>query len=128
MTSPPLSGSSILVVEGKDRAAWDVRSALVKLGAKVHVVNNAEVGLMIARRKRLHGAILDCVSHGASLPLCTELALAGVPFMFYGGATDEAADDAADSITDLISVEQCNAVFSRRLHTLGSGEDWHRVY
>lgn len=125
-TSLPLTGSSILVVEGKDRAAWDVRSALVKLGAKVHVVNNAEAGLMIARRKRLHGAILDCVNHGASLPLCTELALGGVPFMFYGGGPEPAAD-VADSMSDLISIDNCDAVFARRLHSIGSGEDWHRV-
>lgn len=127
MTSPPLSGSSILVVEGKDRTASEVRSALVKLGAKVHVVSNAEVGLMIARRKRLHGAILDCVTHGASLPLCTELALAGVPFMFYGGTSNAAADCAAENISDLIAIEKSSVVFARRLQALGGGKDWHRV-
>jgi hypothetical protein len=98
---------------------------LIELGAVVHVVGNAEAGMMIARRKRLHGAILDCVKHGASLPLCTELALSGVPFMFYGGISDAAAADAAASISELIVSDRSGAR-PARLHSFGSGDDCHQ--
>jgi DNA-binding NtrC family response regulator len=126
MRSPPLSKSSILVVEGKDRAASDVRSALMRLGAQVHVVGNADAGLMIVNRKRLHGAIIDCVTDSAALPLSTELTLSGVPYMFYGGRSSAAADDAAAGIAKLVAFDFDGAVPARRLPTTGSG-DWRAL-
>lgn len=127
MTIPALFGLSILVVEGKQSIASDLRSELIKLGANVHVVGNVETGIMIARRKRLHGAILDCITHGASLPLCAELSANRVPFMFYGGFTGNGADETATCLVELISIEQGKPARERRLQTNGSGEDWHRM-
>jgi DNA-binding response OmpR family regulator len=124
MSSPPLAGLSVLVVEGRNSEFSDLRSSLIKLGANVHVVSNIDRGLMIASRKRLDGAILDCVSHGASLTLCTQLALCGVPFMFYGGHARGASDEAAASLADLISIDDKHHA-RRRRQFLGSGEDRH---
>jgi hypothetical protein len=98
----------------------------MRLGAQVHVVGNADAGLMIVNRKRVHGAIIDCVSNGAALPLCTELALSGVPFMFYGGHTNAAADDAAASIAELLSFDIAGAEPAHRLQPSGSG-DWRAL-
>lgn len=123
METPPLFGLSILVVEGKNNAASDLRSSLIALGAGVHVVSNAEAGAMIVRRKRLHGAILDCVSQGASQSLCAELSRGNVPFMFYGGIAGSSADEAASCISDLISIENSRSPPKRRLPFHGSGED-----
>jgi hypothetical protein len=123
MSTPPLSGLSILVVEGKNNTASDLRSSLIALGAGVHVVSNAKAGAMIARRKRLHGAILDCVSQGASQSLCVELSRGNVPFMFYGGIAGSSADEAASCISDLISIENSRSPQKRRLPFHGSGED-----
>lgn len=99
----------------------------MELGATVHVVRTAAAGLMIAKRKRLHGAILDCVTHGASLPLCTELALSGVPFMFYGGLNQSAAVDAADTISELISIDHRRTLHAGELQAHGSGGDCHQA-
>lgn len=125
MPTSPLSGLSILVVEGDNGKASDLRTALIKLGAKVHVVANANTGLMISTRKRIHGAILDCVGNGISLPLCTQLAKNTVPFMFIDGAADRGADEAATCMADLISVETHRSPAERRRNLFGSGDDRH---
>lgn len=127
MTTPPLSGLSVLVVDGKNSAGSDLRSALIGLGANVHVVGSVEAGLLFASRKRLHGAILDCLSHGASLRLCAQLAMNHVPFMFYGGIAGRGSDEAADCIAELISLEARRAPQRRQLQFLGSGEDRHQL-
>lgn len=127
MTTPPLSGLSILVVEGKNCEGSDLRSSLIKLGANVHVVRNVETGLLVATRKRIHGAILDCVSHGASLPLCTQLAVSRVPFMFYGGHMGDAAGDEANHIADLISNQSRRDAAERHLRLHGSGDDRYQA-
>ncbi|MDO9382370.1 MAG: hypothetical protein Q7T86_05845 [Hyphomicrobiaceae bacterium] len=127
MATPPLSGMSILVVEGKNNTASDLRSSLIALGAGVHVVSNAEAGVMIARRKRLHGAVLDCVSQGASQSLCVELSQGNVPFMFYGGIAGSSADEAASCISELISIENSRSPQKRRLPFHGSGEDQYQA-
>lgn len=125
MTKPPLSGLSILVVEGKNCEGSNLRSSLIKLGANVHVVRNVQTGLMVATRKRIHGAILDCVSNGAFMPLCTQLAMSSVPFMFYGGESRTAGDDEACSIAELIAIQsRRDAVrLERRVQHHGSGDD-----
>jgi len=128
MKPPILSGLSILVVAGNDSDASDVRSSLIKLGANVHVVANAHAGLMIATRKRLHGAILDCISHGASLPLCTHLSKSAVPFMFYGGVVGSSSDDAASCMVDLISVEAQRHRPELHRPSYGSGDDRHLTF
>lgn len=127
MTSPPLSGLSILVIEGKASTATDLRTALMRLGATVHVVSTVDAGLMIASRKRLHGAILDCISHGASLPLCGDLALRRVPFMFYGGVAGQDGNEAAACMVDLVAIEQRRLPDDRKYHAFGSGEGWQHV-
>jgi hypothetical protein len=124
MTPPPLSGLSILVVEGKNSEASDLRSSLIKLGANVHVVRNVTTGMMVATRKRLHGAILDCVSHGVSLPLCTQLSANDVPFMFFGGMAMGAASEEAACIAELIAIQsRRQAAEQRRRKSIGSGDD-----
>jgi hypothetical protein len=127
MPTTPLSGSSILVIEGKASSAIELRTALIRFGANVHVVRTIEAGLMIASRKRLHGAILDCVSHGASLALCGDLALRRIPFMFYGGVAGRDGDEAAACMIDLIAAESQRNLQDREPHTFGSGDDWHHV-
>jgi hypothetical protein len=129
MTTLPLSGLSILVVEGKNCEASDLRSSLIRLGANVHVVRNVHTGLMVATRKRIHGAVLDCVSHGASLPLCAQLAINRVPFMFYGGTVGKAADDEASCIAELIAIQERRdgAQPARRLQFHGSGDDRYQT-
>ncbi len=128
MTTLPLFGLSILVVEGKNREAFDLRSSLIKLGANVHVVRNVHSGLMVATRKRIHGAILDCVSHGASMPLCAQLAGSHVPFMFYGGVSN-GADDDARCIAELIAIQsrRNEAKSASRLQRNGSGDDRYQT-
>lgn len=124
MTSPTLSGMSVLVVEGQDSGTSGLRSSLIDLGANVHVVSSIDRGLMIASRKKLHGAILDCVSHGASFTLCAQLAANDVPFMFYGGVAGRDADEAASCMVDLIGIQKTRAS-PRRKSFVGSGEDRH---
>jgi hypothetical protein len=125
MQSPPLSGLSILVVEGNNGVASDLRTSLIELGAKVHVVANAHAGFMISMRKRIDGAILDCVNHGASLHLCTQLAKNAVPFMYYGGDEGRASQQAASYMADLVSIETSLPLIERRRNLLGSGADRH---
>jgi len=127
MTSPPLSGHSILVIEGKASTAADLRTALIRLGAIVHVVGTIDAGLMIASRKRLHGAILDCVNHGACLSLCGDLAMRRVPFMFYGGVAGQDGDEAAACMVDLVAIEKRRLPDDRKIHSFGSGEGWQHV-
>ncbi len=50
----------------------------------VHVVGNVNAALMIARSKRLSGAIIDRNSLQAARPLCAELTKANVPYLFHG--------------------------------------------
>lgn len=99
-----LSGRSVLVVEGKSDEGTKLRSSLVRLGAAVHVVGNVHTAMMLMKRKRIDGAILDCVEHGASLPLCSQLAELNVPFMYYGGVLGGGTDDTAGCMAELISV------------------------
>lgn len=124
----PLLGTSILVIEGKATTAADLRHALIRLGAIVHVVSTIHAGLMIASRKRLHGAVLDCISHGAGLSLCAELAVRRVPFMFYGGILGQDGDETASCMADLIAIDARKAPDERKtIKAFGSGEDWHQV-
>lgn len=128
MAKLPLSGQSILVIEGSVSSAVDLRIALMRRGAIVHVVSTVHAGLMIASRKQLDGAILDCVSHGPSLPLCRELSAQGIPFMFYGGIAGQDGDEAASCMAELVATERRKSVEERsRRRTFGSGEDWHHV-
>lgn len=122
MPTSPLSGLSILVVEGNNGVSPDLRTALINLGATVHVVANARAGLMISARKRIDGALLDC-GHGASLSLCTQLAKNAVPFMFYGGVAGRDSVEAASCMADLVSVETHRSPAERRRNLLGSGDD-----
>lgn len=104
MNPHTLNGRSVLVVEGKSEEGTKLRLSLIQLGAAVHVVGNVHTAMMLMKRKRIDGAILDCIEHGASLPLCSQLAELNVPFMYYGGVLGGGTEETADCMAELISV------------------------
>lgn len=53
MTTLPLSGLSVLIVDGESLSAADISGRLLAQGARVHVVANAARALAVVQAKRL---------------------------------------------------------------------------
>jgi hypothetical protein len=84
--------TSVLIVEGNTLPGAEYRSALQGADVNVHVVNNVKAALLIARSKRLSGAIIDRDALDVARPLCAELTKRKVPYLFHGPLSGNTAD------------------------------------
>ena len=86
MTTRPLDGRSILVVEDEPLIALDIVDALEKAGAAVLTMDTLKHALIAAERPGITGAIVDrLMKDGDATPLCERLNERGIPFLIYSG-------------------------------------------
>jgi PleD family two-component response regulator len=90
MTNPQsLTGCSVLIVDGRSLSAADMSNRLTALGAKVHVVPNAQCAMAFTRTKRLDIALIGYRPEECSTELKRSLDLHGVPYIMCASATKQ---------------------------------------
>ena len=105
MSTPPLHGYSVLIVDGRSLSAADISTRLTKLGAKVHVVANPTSAQAVVRAKRLNVALIGHHFRDCPRELKRALDEHGVPYITT--ATSSKAD----------SVPQYDRLFSLALES-----------
>ena len=108
-----LSNHRILVVEGFLLLGADVRDALVRAGATVHVVSTVTSALTLLQRQKVTGAIIDTATDKPTQELCRMLDERDIPFMFSGFPTRHqppssrvaVADEAAATLANVMSLK-----------------------
>lgn len=86
MTQPPLTGLSVLIVDGSSLSAADMFNRLTSLGARVHVVPNAASAMVMTRAKRLDVAMIGYRPEDNSAALKRTLDEYGVPYITCAAA------------------------------------------
>lgn len=74
-----LSDLHLLIVDSMTPHTFTLRAALLREGAKVHVVSTPAAALMLARRKRIHTAFVASSQDRGVSALCAELSAMGIP-------------------------------------------------
>jgi len=84
MTSKPLLGQSILIVEDEALIALDLHQTLRASGASVLAATSLDEGLDMLSYAEVTAAVLDMNLGGPDCStLCTELHSRSIPFLFY---------------------------------------------
>lgn len=86
VSSRPLAGRLILVVEDEPLVALDVDNALRNAGARVVSAGYVESGLYTTEHPNLSAAVVDLhLGDGSGTAVCRRLRHLGVPFLVYTG-------------------------------------------
>jgi PleD family two-component response regulator len=86
MTIP--SDTRILVVDAPTTRACVLREALVRAGAKVHVVSSAGAALMLINRLRIHTAFVAYDMGVGLKDFCAALTERNIPYILTGSSID----------------------------------------
>jgi hypothetical protein len=85
-----LFGLHLLIVDSMTRHTCTLRDALLREGAKVHVVSTPAAALMLAHRKRIHTAFVGYSQDEDLLALCAELTKMRIPQIHtFNGVLEE---------------------------------------
>ena len=86
MSTRPLAGRLVLLVEDEPLIALEVDKALRSAGARVVSAGHLESGLYTAEHPDLSAAVIDLhLGDGSGIAVCRRLRHVGVPFVIYTG-------------------------------------------
>jgi PleD family two-component response regulator len=87
-----LSNTRILVVDAPTTRACNLREALVRAGAKVHVVSSAGAAMMLINRLKIHTAFVAYDMGVGFQDFCAALTQHNIPFILTGSSVDVASE------------------------------------
>ena len=87
-----LANTRILVVDAPTTRACNLREALVRAGAKVHVVHSAGAAMMLVNRLQIHTAFVAYDMGVGFQEFCAALTQHNIPFILTGSSVDMAQE------------------------------------
>lgn len=89
MSTAPLYGRSVLIVEDEALIALDIADSLTQRGARVIVTSSVESALEHVEAGGISAAIIDrSLRDGFCTPICQQLNERAIPFIMHSGFGD----------------------------------------